>query len=105
MSRNIDDVIKEVVKSSKELHKVDDKLSKEIGSIEKEILTLKKDIKGLASKIDEILNILNTLTIFIEDAEQIIQDEDAEDDYQSNEGWLPEVNNWEENYESDDEDD
>lgn len=105
MSRDINDVIKEVIKSSKELHKVDDKLSKEISSIEKEILTLKKDIKGLSSKIDEILNILNTLTIFIEDAEQIVQDEDVDDEYQSNEGWLPEVNNWEENYESDDEDD
>ena len=47
------------------------------------------------------MSILDTLTIFIEDAEQIVEDEEDED-YQSNEGWLPEVNNWEENYDEDD---
>lgn len=104
MSREFNDIIKEVIKSNKELHKVDDRISKEISELDKEIQGLRKEVKGLSSKLDEILEILNTLTIFIEDAESIIDEEDHDDDYQSNEGWLPEVNNWEENYEDDEND-
>lgn len=103
MSREFNDIIKEVIKSNKELHKVDDRISKEISELDREIQGLRKEVKGLSSKLDEILEILNTLTIFIEDAESIIDEEDH-DDYQSNEGWLPEVNNWEENYEDDEND-
>lgn len=105
MSRDFDDVIKEVMKSNKEIHKVDDKLSKEINSLDRDIQGLKKDVKLLSSKLDEILEILNTLTIFIEDAESIMDNEDHEEDYESNEGWLPEVNNWEEHYEDNEDDD
>ena len=104
MSREFNDIIKEVIKSNKELHKVDDRISKEISELDREIQGLRKEVKGLSSKLDEILEILNTLTIFIEDAESIIDEEDHDDDYQSNEGWLPEVNNWEENYEDDQDD-
>lgn len=104
MSREFNDIIKEVIKSNKELHKVDDRISKEISELDREIQGLRKEVKGLSSKLDEILEILNTLTIFIEDAESIIDEEDHDDDYQSNEGWLPEVNNWEENYEDDEND-
>lgn len=105
MSRDFDDIIKEVMKSNKEIHKVDDKLSKELNSLDRDIQSLKKDVKSLSDKLDDVLEILNTLTIFIEDAESIIDDDDHEEEYQSNEGWLPEVNNWEENYESDESDD
>lgn len=104
MSRDIDDVIKEVMKSNKEIHKVDDKLSKELNSLDRDIQGLKKDIKSLSDKLDDVLEILNTLTIFIEDAESILDGDDNEEEYQSNEGWLPEVNNWEENYDEDESD-
>lgn len=105
MSRDFDNIIKEVMKSNKDLNKLDDKFSKEINLLDRDIQGLRKEVKGLSSKLDEILEILNTLTIFIEDAESIIDEEDHDDDYQSNEGWLPEVNNWEENYEGDESDD
>lgn len=103
MSRNIDDVIKEVMKSNKELHQVDDKMTKQIGLMNREIQGLKKEIKTLSSKIDDMLTILSTLTIFIEDAEQIVDDDDSDidEEYQSNEGWLPEVNNWEDQNQDD----
>lgn len=104
MSRDIDDVIKEVMKSNKEIHKVDDKLSKELNGLDRDIQGLKKDIKSLSDKLDDVLEILNTLTIFIEDAESILDEDDNEEEYQSNEGWLPEVNNWEENYDEDESD-
>lgn len=101
MSRDIDHIVKEVMNSSKELHKVDNKLSKEIASLDKEIQGLKKEVKTISIKMDAMLELLNSLTIFIEDAEDILDDNDAEEEYQSNEGWLPEVNNWEENYDED----
>ena len=104
MSRDINDVIKEVMKNNKEMHKVDDKLTKEIGSIHKEIDGLKKDIKIISIKVHEILDLLTTLSIFIEDAENIVDDIEQEEEYESNEGWLPEVNNWEDNYDPDEDD-
>lgn len=110
MSREFNNIIKEVMKSNVEIHKVDTKLTKEITSLDKEIQGLnkeikhvKQDIKNISLKIDEVLNILNTLTIFIEDAEHIIEEDDNDEEYQSNEGWLPEVNNWEDNYDEDNE--
>jgi len=105
MSREFNDIIREVIKSNKELHKVDDRISKEIGELDREIQGLKKDVKSLSNKLDDVLEILNTLTIFIEDAESILDEDDGEEEYQSNEGWLPEVNNWEENRDDDDEED
>lgn len=100
MSRDINDIIKEVAKHNKDLHKVDDRISKEIDSVNKELQLVKKDIKIVSSKIDQILDLLTTLSIFIEDAENII-DEDIED-YESNEGWLPEVSEWESHYDEED---
>jgi prefoldin subunit 5 len=104
MSRDFDNIIKEVMKSNKDLNRIDDKFSKEISLLDKDIQNLRKEVKGLSSKLDEILEILNTLTIFIEDAESILDEDDGEEEYQSNEGWLPEVNNWEENRDDDEED-
>jgi len=98
MSRDFDNIIKEVMKSNKDLNRIDHKFSKEISLLDKDIQNLRKEVRGLSSKLDEILEILNTLTIFIEDTESIVDEEDHDEDYQSNEGWLPEVNNWEENY-------
>lgn len=107
MSRDFDNIIKEVMKSNKDLNKLDDKFSKEINLLDRDIQSLRKEVRGLSSKLDDILEILNTLTIFIEDAEHIIQedDEDTDQDYKSNEGWIPEINNWEEHRDNEDEND
>jgi hypothetical protein len=96
MSKDINDIMKEVIKSGKEIHRVDTKFSKEIIGLQKDVEGLHKDIKVIASKIDLILDLLNSLTIFIEEEDESLDDDD--DEYQSNEGWLPEVNNWEEKY-------
>lgn len=102
MSRDINDISKEIMKNNKQIHDMDKNISKDIEGIHKEIQNVKKDIKNLSTKIDLALEILNTLTIFIEDAEHIIEDDDNDEEYQSNEGWLPEVNNWEDNYDDED---
>jgi uncharacterized protein YlxW (UPF0749 family) len=104
MSKDFDQISKQILKNNKEIHDMDNKISKDLDALSKDVNLLKKDIKTLSNKIDSVLDILNTLAIFIEDAEHIIDSEDSEEDYQSNEGWLPEVNNWEENRDDDDED-
>lgn len=104
MSKDIDDILKEITKSNKDLHKVDDKISKEIDSLNKDMQIIKRDVKTISLKIDQILELLMTLSVFIEDAENILDEEDV-DEYSSNEGWLPEVNEWESHQEEYDEED
>jgi regulator of replication initiation timing len=102
MSKNIDDVIKEVIKTNKDLHKVDVRFSKDLLDMQKDIAGIYREIKTMSAKVDSMIEIISALTIFIEEAEDILDDEDG-DEYQSNEGWLPEMNNWEDQYEDDDE--
>jgi hypothetical protein len=103
MSRNINDHIDNVNKHNDNLHKTDNNVLAQLSSIDKDVQHLKQEISVIDSKVDQILELLNMLTIFIEDAENIA-DEESED-YESNEGWLPEVNEWEKNHEDYEEDD
>jgi chromosome segregation ATPase len=103
MSKDIENITREVIKNNKEIHRVDDKLSKELTSLDKEIQGVKKDIKVISTKIDTILDLLNTLIIVMEDAEDIISETDEDEEFEPNEGWLPEINNWEEHRDDEDE--
>ena len=104
MSKDFNDISKEIIKTNKQIHDIDKNISKDVDNITKELGLIKKDIKILQSKVDDIIDILNTLTIFIVDENEEISEDDTEDKYESNEGWLPEMNNWEDNYNPDDED-
>lgn len=106
MSKDSSDIIKEVLKNNKDLYKVENNISKEIDSLNKDIQNIQKDIKHIKTKVDAILNLLDTLIVVISDESY---DEDLEDDedvseYESNEGWLPEVSEWEKHYENDEDD-
>jgi hypothetical protein len=102
MSRDFDNIIKEIVKNNKELDKMDDKISKNIAGLEKDIAIIKKDMKTISSKLDGIFDMLSSLSVFIEDAENIVSED--EEEYTSNEGWLPELNKWENEQDDEDED-
>jgi chromosome segregation ATPase len=86
MSKEFNDIMREINKQNKELHNIDSNISKEIA---KEISDLKKSVKNIESKIRsmddtliKLFDILNTITVFIEDAESINDSEDEED-------WTP----------------
>jgi chromosome segregation ATPase len=86
MSKEFNDIMREINKQNKELHSIDSSISKEIA---KEISDLKKSVKNIESKIRsmddtliKLFDILNTITVFIEDAESINDSEDEED-------WTP----------------
>lgn len=92
MSKEINDIVKEISKSHKELYQADSKLNKEMSDLSKDIDSLKKEVKIISAKIDSILELLNSLMVFIEDAGEEMDEEELES-YDSNEGW---VNNYDE---------
>lgn len=81
-----------------------DDSNKELPEIVQDIRILKQEVQTITAKIDNILDILNTLTFFIEDHDDDLDEEEL-DPSDSNEGWLPEINDWETQYNSDDDDD
>jgi hypothetical protein len=86
MSKEFNDIIREINKQNKELHSIDNSISKEVV---KEIADLKKSVKNIENKIKsmddtliKLFDILNTITVFIEDAESMNDSDDEED-------WTP----------------
>ncbi len=90
MSREFDQIIKEINKQNKELHSIDSQISKEVV---KDIFDIKKSVKALEQKmgamekvLEQLFELINNITIFIDDAEDIadshLDDEDEED-------WTP----------------
>lgn len=104
MSKDINDVLKEINKNHKEIYQVDTKLNKEVSSLNKEISSIKKEMSTVLNKLDIILEMLVTITLFIEESAGI-DDTEEEEDYESNEGWIPENEEWRESLEDDDFDD
>lgn len=108
MSKEFNDIIREINKQNKELHSIDSQISKEVV---KEIIDLKKSIRNIESKIRsmddtlvKLFDILNTITVFIEEADENQEELDDEED------WTPyEDRNFsyrnDSEYEDDDEDD
>jgi hypothetical protein len=88
MSKEFYDIIREINKQNKELHSIDNSISKEVV---KEIADLKKSVKNIENKIRsmddtliKLFDILNTITVFIEDADSM-NGEDLDDE----EDWTP----------------
>lgn len=103
MSRDFDDIYKKIDQSHKELYKKEQETSKNIDNVEKnqekiikEINEIKKEVRDIAFKVDTMLEILNTFTIMLAE-----DDEDLEDNFDSDESWVPK----EEDFWEDDEED
>lgn len=88
MSKDFDDILKEINKSNKELHSIDNNISKDMNSIKNDIVILKKEVKSINNKIDLILEILNNLSIMV------LEDEENDDLYDSDQTWVPEEDDW-----------
>lgn len=90
MTKEFDQIIKEICKQNKELHNIDSAITKEVL---KDIDQVKKSIKGIEQKIISMENILEQLyelvsniTVFIDDAEEIA---DSNYDDEDEEDWTP----------------
>lgn len=82
MSKDIDQILKEIMKQNKELHNVDSHLSKDMVELKKYIKNIENRTKAIDEKLTQLINIINSLTIFI-------ADEDEDEDSVENEDWTP----------------
>ena len=94
MSRDIDRIITDVIKSQENLDQNDHKIFKDINNISKDISQLKKELQGINNKIDLILEIMNNLTIMVLDEE-----EEEKENYDNQ--WTPEQDEEWNSYEDD----
>ena len=89
MSKEFDQILRELNKQNKDLHSIDVQVSK---ALVKDIVDLKKSVRNIETKLilmEKVLNqlfeVINNLTIFIDDAEDIANSEDLDDE----EDWTP----------------
>ena len=100
MAKNIEDLIKDINKTIKELKGDETDLFRQMFLLNKDALLIKKDtdiikkeLKGLSNKVDLILEILNSLTIMVLDEDEHDEDEEEEDYkniYDTDDSWVPE---------------
>lgn len=94
MSRDFGRIAKEIDNSNKELYDTQkNELGQDISGIKKDIASLKKHIEDINSKVDELIDIMSNLTIMFVDEE-----EDDEDIYDTDQTWVPEEDDWTDNY-------
>ena len=99
MSRDFDQNMKKIIDTNKELHKDTDKFIKELADIKKMVKGLDTKLISLEDKIDQIFEIMNTLTVMIYE-----EGEDLEDEVE-NEDWTPyDEHNWQNDEDEEDDD-
>lgn len=96
MSKEFDNIIKEINKNHKELYQVDFKITKDISDLNKDVANIKKDIslikvqlREISNKIDMTLEILNNFTLMLMD-----EGEQDLDDYDTDQTWVPNEDDW-----------
>jgi seryl-tRNA synthetase len=86
MSKDIEHIMREVMKSNKEIHNMDKDLCKDIVDLKKSVKNIETKIKGMDETLEKLLDILNTITVFIEEADEGELDLNDEDEA---EDWTP----------------
>jgi uncharacterized Zn finger protein len=95
MSRDFDDICKKIDQSHKDLYKQDVEMVRDLKSIGKdnekivkELADVKKQVKDIGTKVDIMLEILNSFTIMLaEDDEDLEENYDFDND--NDETWVP----------------
>lgn len=82
MSRDIENITKEIIKANKEIHQIEDKFSKDIND-------LKKLIKNIDKKMDLVLNKIQEFEIIMDAVELMEEQIDDEDEDEYNTEWNP----------------
>jgi seryl-tRNA synthetase len=91
MSRDFNDIYKNIDKAHQELYKQDNIMSQDIENIQKnqekilsEIKDIKKEVKNITFKVDMMLEILNNFTIML------TEEEDVNDyEFDTEDTWVP----------------
>lgn len=85
MSRDFDDISKQIIQQNKDLKNIDNHISKDISDLKKSVKNIEAKIKSMDDTLIKLFDILNTITVFIEDADESINETDLDDE----EDWTP----------------
>ena len=81
MSKNIDDIYKEMVKNTKDISNLDSKVSKEMADLKKLLKSLDKKISLILEKVQEFEIVM--------DAAEILEEHMEEEEDKYNTEWNP----------------
>jgi hypothetical protein len=81
MSRDIENITREIIKANKEIHQIEDKFSKDINDI-------KKLLKNLDKKVELVLNKIQEFEVIM-DAAELIEEQMEEEEDKYNTEWSP----------------
>ncbi|NBU33518.1 hypothetical protein EBS40_02715 [bacterium] len=84
MSKDIDNIIKNVLANNKEIHNMENHISRDMNDLKRSIKHINTQIQSINDKIEQILEIMNTFTIMLEE-------EENSEDYEGEENseWTP----------------
>ena len=79
MAKDIENIMKEVTKTNKEIHSIDTTLSKDIVELKKSMKNIESKLSSMDRQLSLVLEILESFTLIL----------DEEEEKESNEGWTP----------------
>ncbi len=89
MSKEFDQILRELNKQNKDLHNIDIQitkvLTKDVGELKKSIKHIENKMILMEKALNQLFEVINNLTIFIDEAEDIANSEDLDDE----EDWTP----------------
>ena len=89
MSKDIENIMREVMKSNKEIHNMDGHISKDITEMKRQIKSLETKIVKMDETLKKVYDTLEAITIALHDAEiEEAMMEDLEEQEES-EDWTP----------------
>ncbi|NDG30453.1 hypothetical protein EB118_10330 [bacterium] len=71
MSKDIDNIIKNVLANNKEIHNMENHISRDMNDLKRSIKHINTQIQSINDKIEQILEIMNTFTIMLEEEENL----------------------------------
>ena len=80
MAKDIENIMKEVIKNNKELHGIDNGLSKDISELKKGMKNIESKLNSMDRQLSLVLEILESFTL-------ILDEEEAEQEAKEN--WTP----------------
>jgi hypothetical protein len=89
MSRDINDILKDIVQQNKELNKTDDLLSKDVGDLKKIIRSIDTKIKSIDDKLSQMIDIMNSIAIFLVEEAEMNENVSEYEEEDSDEDWNP----------------
>ncbi len=79
MAKEIENIMKEVIKNNKELHGIDTSLSKDISELKKGMKNIESKLSSMDRQLSLVLEILESFTLIL----------DEEEEKEQNESWTP----------------